>query len=71
MVERFHAPVFTEDSLENPYKNSHRAYTLTYQAASQNQTLRIQFTDNGLYDRTFGNVNLHSRRWIQRSRWLF
>jgi len=54
------APVFTDESLVNLYKNAYRVYSLTYAAASQNQSLQISYTAGAVYDSAFGNVTLSS-----------
>ncbi len=54
------APAYTDDSLVNTYKSAYRLYSLSYSAASQNQTLQVSYSAGATYDSTFGNVTLSS-----------
>jgi len=56
----FSARAYADASLSNFFGNAYAAYTLTYTAASHNQTLRVRFTSTALFDADFGNVTLQS-----------
>jgi hypothetical protein len=56
----FSAPAFTDTSLTNTYKNTYVVYTITYAAASANQTLNIRYRNLKLLDMDFGNVTLQA-----------
>jgi hypothetical protein len=54
------APEFTDNTVSNLYNNAYQVYTLTYKAASPNQTLTIRHTALNVYDTVFGNVTLQA-----------
>jgi hypothetical protein len=54
------APEFSDTTLTNFYDNAYQVYTLTYNAASDNQTLTIRHTAMNVYDSVFGNVTLQA-----------
>jgi Bacterial Ig domain len=50
------APAYTDISLKSFYGNFYGVYTLSFAAASPNQTLRLRLTAQALYDAVYGNV---------------
>lgn len=54
------APVFTDESLQSYYKTTNRAYVITYNAASENQVLKVRFIEGIPFDQTYASVTLRS-----------
>jgi len=54
----FSAPAYTDTSVQDIYVNHYGVYTLSFATASPNQTLKVRFKANAIYDATFGSVIL-------------
>jgi len=56
----YSAPAYTDTSLSSFYGNDPAVYTLTYAAASSEQTLVVEYTAQTLFDADYGNVTLQA-----------
>ena len=50
------APAYIDNSLSRSFANGYALYTLDFAAASTNQTLRVRWIAETVYDPSFGNV---------------